>query len=56
MMAPKHGIQHQVRIVEQVVQRRGELDNEMKEVLEDLNALGLIGDLAPLDKCLGGLA
>ena len=27
----------------------------MKEVLEDLDALGLIGDLAPLDKCLGGL-
>ena len=56
VMSPKHGIQHQVRVVEQVVQRRGKLDHEMKEVLEDLDALGLIGDVAPLDKCLGGLA
>ena len=55
VVATKHGIQHQVRVIEQVVQRRGELDYEIKEVLEDLDALGLIGDLAPLDKCLGGL-
>ena len=27
MMATKHGLQHQVRVVKQVVQRRGELDN-----------------------------
>ena len=56
MMATKHGLQHQVRVVEQVVQRRGELDNEMKEVLEDLDALSLIGNLAALDKRFSGLA